>query len=382
MPNLLRKFAGTTRCHTQRPSRDEYCGINHDSIQAQGLAAWWPIWEPMAPGAQKAPQAMDYGPYGLHMTPSVNTVHLPDPMMGTCWWGNYKPASIAGQQSWMSHSRKYNNGVAVGRDPVDFGALPQATSLAQAYMATAWIKTGAPATTYQGGSPIDSYVYSFDRADGFGFPGHALTTIMRIPNGGASTPAAAASMFDNDSAGAVPFGVQSLQVVNDDQWHLVTGLYIPIGFTAGSAYGTGLQYVTVDGEVGFIGGNDDQATNVAQPFGFSASQVNMGSPNDAGHAANPAPRQYFGSDDDGFSSPFIGYIGDHRLYTYDGLVNKNNYQDVVSLFLQQSRAMYAPETRWDLYRASPNKRTHLLTATSPPPPPPAAAPMLTLLGVG
>jgi hypothetical protein len=348
---LLQRYSRMgERCQNTRPSRDEFAGMNNDSIQAVGLMAWWPIWEPMA-NAQKAPQAMDHGPYGMHMTPSVNTLHAPDPMMGTCWLGSVTPAGVTGLSSWQSHSRPYAAALPEGPiDPVDFGALPNATTLATAYMSTGWFRTSEDARRYRNGAPLDVYIYTFDRNDSFGFPGHNLGLIMRIPNGGVATADAAGTMYDNDAAAAVPFGVQTLRVVNDDKWHLLCGIYVPIGFTGGSAYGTGLQYVVIDGNVEFIGGNDNQASNVAQPFGFSASQVNMGSPQDAGHAAGSAVRQFIGCDDDGVSSPFVGYIGDHRLYSYDWMVAKTNYLAVVQFALQQAKAMYAPETRWELYR--------------------------------
>lgn len=351
MPRLLQRVSNMTgRCLSQRPSRDEYRGINHDSIQAIGLMAWWPLWETMSK-TQIAPPAMDYGPVGLHMVPSANTLHVGEASMGSSWLGSVAPAGISGLRSWQSHSRPYANGATNLVDPVDFGALPQATVFATAYMSTAWVKIDEDARRFRNGAPLDAYIYTFDRNDAFGFPGHTLGAIMRIPNGGASTALASATVFDNDDAGSVPFGVQSLQIINDGYWHLICGLYIPIGFTGGSAYGTGQQYVFVDGEIENISGNDVQVPATAQPFGFSKSQVNMGSPQSGAHAASTAVTQFIGSDDDGVSSSWVGYLGDHRLYSYDFFLSGTGKGlDIVEFARSQARSMYHPETRWELYQ--------------------------------
>jgi hypothetical protein len=191
---------------------------------------------------------------------------------------------------------------------------------------------------------------------------------MQVPDGttsGGFIATLAASVFDNDEFGAVPYGVQSLQAINDDRWHLITGLYMPIGFSAGGVYGNAWQIVTVDGQVGFIGGLDTGVVP-SLPFGISTAQCNMGSPNDATRAAATPVRQIVGADDDGVSSEWRGWIADHRLYSYDWMVPKANNLDIISFALQQVAHMYHPESRWDLYRASPARRGFFLTGPAGP----------------
>ena len=344
MSSLLRRFASVPDSGqiNQRPSRDEFAGINQTSIQAQGLMGFWPLWEPS--GAY----AMDYGPFGMHMTPSVNTLSVGDPMMGACWYGDPVPAGTTGAQSWRALSRPYSWGTTLV-DPVDFGALPNGGGVfAQPYMSTAWINTSASALTYTtADGPPDTYIYSFDRNDAFNFPGHTLGVIMQVPNGTASgnfKAAAAATIFDNSDSNN-PFGAQSLQIVNDGQWHLICGIYIP---NISSNFNNGFQYILVDGQVGNISGLDNNAAG-AQPFGFSQLQSNLGSPQDATHAAVSPVLQIIGADDNGVGSPFLGMIADHRFYGYSWL-KYTDPLDIVSIALQQASSMYAPETRWELYR--------------------------------
>lgn len=350
MANLLNRVFGlNNNCVDQRPSRDDFQGINGESSQAQYLAAWWPVWEPMA-NAQKAPQAMDYGPYAMHMTPSANTLHVGDAQMGTCWFGKANPTGISGVFSGQAQARPYSWGQVLV-DPVDFGALPNTTAFATPYMSTAWIKMPYPATDFVAGdTPWDTYIYSFDRNDGVDFPGHTLGVIRQIANTGSDTntvTAACATMYDNN-VGNDPFGVQSLQIVNDGYWHLICGIYLPPTVSAALS---GVQYILVDGQVGFIGGKDSSPNN--QPFGMSNNQTNMGSPQDATHvAANPV-YQVIGADDDGVGSPFLGWIGDHRLYNYSTLRSTASCLDILSVAFSQAAAMYAPETRWELYRKNP-----------------------------
>ncbi|HSZ58556.1 MAG TPA: hypothetical protein VK797_23010 [Tepidisphaeraceae bacterium] len=372
MTPLMKKFVGLSEGMDQRPSRDEFVGINQDSFQAKNLYAWWPIWEPMS-NAAKAPCAMDYGPYGLHMTPSVNTLHAGDPQMGTCWFGIPNPAGMAGIFSGQSQSRPYAYQSATSVDPVDFGGIPDTVVLGQAYMATAWIRTSDSALTFTAGdTPHDTYIYSFDRNDNSGYPGHTMGVIMQIYDGsGVNTANAAATMFDNNEGGAIPFGVQSCQVVNDGQWHLICGLYMPFSTSGSGGYNNSWQVILVDGQLGPVSGNDVQGGGQLQPFGISKSQANVGSPQNAGKAAINAVYQFIGSDDDGVSSPFLGLISDHRLYGFSGSVGYPGQPGladplaIMSQGLALAQHMYAPETRWELYRTRPNRSFGMVKVGGP-----------------
>jgi hypothetical protein len=348
--------------------------MNNDSIQAQGLRCWWPFWEPQIPG-QAAPMAMEYGKFGLHFYPSANTNMAPDPIMGTCWTGVPNPmasasaASIAGIGSGQVHYRLYAAGVAGQIDPVDFGNYSGVFNFGQSHMTSAWFRTDALGTSYTtSDNPPDQYIYTFDRGDNVDFPGYSLATITQIPNLNPTPVAAAcATIFDN-GVNSDKFGVSSLRIVNDGQWHLVVGIYVP---NAINGAGGGQQWILVDGDIGFVGGVDTGASGT-QPFGRSGQQNSLGSPQDSSHAVVVPPDgkvyHIVGSDDDGVNSAFQGSIADHRVYVYPEPPSiATNATDQVQFWMSLAAHMYAPETRWELYQAAPAKQTYFL----PLPPPPA-----------
>lgn len=369
MARLLQRLARTSRCLGQRPSRDEFQGINQDSIQAQNLMAWWPMWEPVGSSF-----SMDYGPYGLHMVPSANTSRVPDPMMGMCWYGTRVAQTSPG--SGQAKLRRYKTPSAV--DPVDFGNLPStgAVTTGVSHMASAWFKVepGLVGTQLQSTDvPKDMYIYAFDRNDGVDYPGHALTVIMRQPNDGTSVATdLCVSMFDN-AVNNDPYGVQHIQIVNDGQWHLVTAVYVPP--FAGNSQNSAQQWIYLDGDQGFIGGLDNAGVG-AQPFGYSRAQTCLGSAQDAAHAGTnvnggtlwPAGAAYqvVGADDDGVSSPFLGLIADHRLYAFPTPPSvAGSTVDLVDVWRQMAKAMYHPDTRWELYQAAPSRRSYFLPVSTP-----------------
>jgi hypothetical protein len=317
---------------------------------------------------------MDYaGRFGIHFTPSVKTTHRADSQMGCCWEGIPISGITGGQFSGQSQARAYGStsfGTVI-TDPLDFGALPNyGGPFAIAHITSVWFKTSQPGLSLISTDvPKDNYIYTFNRNDGFGFPGYSMTTIQRTANGTvASDDTVSCSMFDNDSNGTVPYGVQSLKTVNDGQWHLVTGLYYSVGTSLADKQGCGRQYITIDGDLGFVGGTDDGGNPGSHPFGASFSQCLLGSPQDATRAATTPVYHFMGSDDDGFSSQFYGMISDHRIYDLRQLASGASSGDVVAYFLALSQHMYAPETRWELYRA-PVRQAFPLPPAAPGPSP-------------
>ncbi len=269
-------------------SRPQPTVLNTASSQYQDLVAVWPLWitSPTDPAIDLV--------RGLSGSPSQVVVQT-DPTMGNVF-------ASAG------HSH-----FAVPYDAsVDF-AEPGDT--ARPFSISAWVKvTISSSALSPNDNPKNMYVVAFDaNTIAWAWPGYGLGAAATLADNG---PITTELDVDGHQAQETMFGNK---VINDGQWHLIVATYTPAASTATPA---STAQIYIDGVL------DSTRTAMAELESPTVVPPNQ--------LANPFA-MYIGSDDDGQSNPWQGMFCDLRFYN-------------VALSPAEIAAMYAPSTRWDLYR--------------------------------
>jgi PKD repeat protein len=269
-------------------TRPQPTALNTASSQYQNLVAAFPLWitSPTDPTVDLVS--------GLSGSPSQVVVQV-DPTMGNVF------ASTG-----LSH-------FTVPYDAsLDF-AEPGDT--ARPFSLSVWVKvTISSSALSTNDNPKNMYVVTFDASTiAWAWPGYGLGAAATLADNG---PITTELDVDGHQAQETMFGNK---VINDGQWHLIVVTYTPAASTATPA-STGQIYI--DGVL------DSTRTAMAE----------MESPTivPPGQLVSPFA-MYIGSDDDGQSNPWQGMFCDLRFYN-------------VALSPAAIAAMYAPATRWDLYR--------------------------------
>jgi hypothetical protein len=331
--SLLQRIFGLTDTHNRRPQRSDFIGLNQESEQMRNLVAVFPLWE-------GGGTIFDVGPYGFIGRPT-NTLWAYDPYFGiVSQWDGGLPS---GANNTPTLARNYkvtgNTGYVSGfPDPLDFGrisgGLNPAKLTSKSFSIAAWVKvTIPPGQVDKANNPPNMYIVTFDCLDGASFPGYGFGCSM--PN--AQDRIIAEWDVDGSGSQASIFGRVP---INDGNWHHIVAVY------ESPDVGGGTMATYVDGQFDMDQSGGSPSGTLVTPVPFLLS------------AGDNAPQGIFfiGSDDDGKGSQFNGLLCDLRLYNR-------------AITLPEVLAMFAPDTRWQLY----NPRRSYTAFPKPPPPPITAA---------